>query len=29
VFIPASACHTVRNIGATTNRWCFGYKRKD
>ena len=20
---------TVRNIGAKTNRWCFGYKRKD
>jgi quercetin dioxygenase-like cupin family protein len=29
VFIPAEARHTVRNIGATTNRWCFGYKRKD
>ena len=29
VFIPAGARHTVRNIGATTNRWCFGYKRKD
>ena len=29
VFIPAGARHTVRNIGATANRWCFGYKRKD
>ena len=29
VFIPAEARHTVRNIGATTNRWCFGYKRKN
>jgi quercetin dioxygenase-like cupin family protein len=28
VFIPAGAPHTVRNIGATTNRWCFGYKHK-
>ena len=29
VFIPAEVRHTVRNIGTTTNRWCFGYKRKD
>ncbi|HEY7495090.1 MAG TPA: cupin domain-containing protein [Candidatus Tectomicrobia bacterium] len=28
VCIPAGARHTVRNIGATTNRWCFGYKHK-
>jgi quercetin dioxygenase-like cupin family protein len=28
VFIPAGARHTVRNIGATANRWCFGYKYK-
>jgi quercetin dioxygenase-like cupin family protein len=27
VLIPAGARHTVRNTGATTNRWCFGYKR--
>jgi quercetin dioxygenase-like cupin family protein len=27
VLIPAQAQHTVRNIGTTTNRWCFGYKR--
>jgi quercetin dioxygenase-like cupin family protein len=26
VLIPAGARHTVRNTGATTNRWCFGYK---
>jgi quercetin dioxygenase-like cupin family protein len=28
VCIPAGAPHTVRNIGTTTNRWCFGYKHK-
>jgi quercetin dioxygenase-like cupin family protein len=28
VCIPAGARHTVRNIGATSNRWCFGYKHK-
>jgi quercetin dioxygenase-like cupin family protein len=27
VCIPAGARHTVRNIGTTTNRWCFGYKQ--
>jgi mannose-6-phosphate isomerase-like protein (cupin superfamily) len=27
VFIPAGASHTVRNVGSTTNRWCFGYRR--
>ena len=27
VCIPAGARHTVRNIGGTTNRWCFGYKQ--
>lgn len=27
VCIPAGARHTVRNIGPTTNRWCFGYQR--
>ena len=27
VFIPAGACHTVRNIGSRTARWLFGYKR--
>jgi mannose-6-phosphate isomerase-like protein (cupin superfamily) len=28
VLIPAGASHTVRNIGKTTNRWYYGYKRK-
>lgn len=27
VRIPAQARHTVRNIGTTTNRWCFGYQQ--
>ncbi len=27
VLIPAGAGHTVRNIGKTTNRWYYGYKR--
>jgi cupin 2 domain-containing protein len=26
VFIPAGVRHTVRNIGTTPNRWCYGYK---
>jgi mannose-6-phosphate isomerase-like protein (cupin superfamily) len=26
VLIPAGSCHTVRNTGAVSNRWCFGYK---
>jgi quercetin dioxygenase-like cupin family protein len=25
VFIPAGAVHSVRNIGATTARWLYGY----
>ena len=28
VMIPAGVRHTVRNTGATTNRWCFGYKHR-
>ena len=24
--IPAGARHTVRNVGDTPNRWCFGYR---
>ena len=28
ILIPAGAGHTVRNIGKTTNRWYYGYKRK-
>lgn len=27
VYIPAHVRHTVRNIGRTPNRWCFGYKQ--
>ncbi|HEX9757019.1 MAG TPA: cupin domain-containing protein [Nitrospiria bacterium] len=27
IVIPAGTSHTVKNIGKTTNRWFFGYKR--
>lgn len=27
VYIPAHAPHTVRNIGGTTAKWLYGYKR--
>jgi mannose-6-phosphate isomerase-like protein (cupin superfamily) len=27
VFIPARVSHTVRNIGETTARWLYGYRR--
>jgi quercetin dioxygenase-like cupin family protein len=27
LLIPAGAVHSARNIGATTARWLFGYKR--
>ena len=27
VFIPASAVHTVRNVGQTNNVWYYGYKK--
>ena len=26
-FIPAGANHSVRNIGGTTARWYYGYRR--
>lgn len=26
VMIPAGVRHTVVNVGATPNRWCFGYR---
>lgn len=26
VLIPAGSRHTVKNTGAVSNRWCFGYK---
>jgi uncharacterized cupin superfamily protein len=28
VFIPAGVSHTVINIGATTNHWFYGYRRR-
>jgi len=28
VLIPARAVHTVRNVGSTTARWYFGYRRR-
>ena len=27
VFIPAHTSHTVRNVGGTTARWLYGYRR--
>jgi len=27
LLIPAGASHTVRNVGATTSHWLFGYRR--
>ena len=27
LLIPACALHSARNIGATTARWLYGYKR--
>jgi len=27
LFIPAGAIHSARNIGDTTARWLYGYKR--
>ncbi len=27
VFIPARTRHSVRNVGTTTNRWYYGYRR--
>jgi mannose-6-phosphate isomerase-like protein (cupin superfamily) len=27
VFIPARAVHSVRNVGASTARWLYGYRR--
>lgn len=26
LLIPARALHTVKNVGNTTSRWCYGYK---
>lgn len=27
VFIPAHTSHTVRNVGGTTAKWLYGYRR--
>lgn len=27
VFIAARAIHTVRNVGETTSRWLYGYRK--
>jgi uncharacterized cupin superfamily protein len=27
ILIPAGAPHTLRNLGATKNRWYYGYRR--
>ena len=27
LLIPARAVHSARNIGSTTSRWLFGYRR--
>lgn len=28
LFIPAGAVHSARNIGSTTARWLYGYRKK-
>jgi uncharacterized cupin superfamily protein len=28
LLIPAGAYHTARNVGKTTSKWLYGYKRK-
>lgn len=28
VLIPAGARHTVRNVGATTSHWLYGYAKR-
>lgn len=28
LLIPANARHSVRNVGTTTARWLFGYRRR-
>ena len=28
VLIPAEAVHTVRNVGSSTARWLYGYRRQ-
>ena len=29
ILIPAGETHTVKNIGNTTNRWYYGYKKSN
>ena len=29
LLIPAGAVHSARNVGSTTARWLYGYKRSD
>lgn len=29
ILIPAGENHTVKNIGNTTNRWYYGYKKSN
>jgi quercetin dioxygenase-like cupin family protein len=28
LFIPAGALHSVRNLGSSTARWLYGYRRR-
>jgi quercetin dioxygenase-like cupin family protein len=28
LLIPASKVHSARNVGTTTSRWLYGYRRK-
>lgn len=28
LFIPAGAVHSARNVGTTTARWLYGYRRR-
>lgn len=29
ILIPAKTVHSVRNLGRSTSRWLYGYKRKN
>jgi mannose-6-phosphate isomerase-like protein (cupin superfamily) len=28
LLIPASTSHTARNVGRSTSKWLYGYKRR-
>lgn len=28
ILVPAHAVHTLRNVGGTSNRWYYGYRRR-